>query len=153
MRLVDPILFLVEGGRFIGGHAMNPDNLLRTAAALSGLWSAVPMDRVRSGDGAIKLYGRRLAVHLMVQPGVRGFHQRLRDILARPLPTNPDVPNDLTTRRLGLAPEAKALWMRFHDEVEARWPMARNLLRSAPLPTRPPCMRLGWPPCLKCRIS
>ncbi len=61
-------LFSDEGGRFIGGHGMNPDNLLKTAAGMSGLWDGKPVDRVRGGDGATKLYGRRVSCHLMVQP-------------------------------------------------------------------------------------
>lgn len=49
---------------------MNPDNLLKTAAGLSGLWDGKPIDRVRGGDGSTKLYGRRVSLHLMVQPEV-----------------------------------------------------------------------------------
>jgi len=60
-------LFTAEGGKFIGGHAMNPDNVLKTAAGLSSLWDGGCADRVRSGDGSSKLYGRRLSVHLMMQ--------------------------------------------------------------------------------------
>lgn len=71
-------LFSDEGGGFLGGHAMNSDNRLKTVAGLSKLWDAEPFDRVRAGDGAITLYGRRLAAHLMVQP-----------VAARPLLADP----------------------------------------------------------------
>ncbi|MCL3880766.1 YfjI family protein [Marivita sp. GX14005] len=67
-------LFSDEGGQFLGGHAMNSDNRQKTLAALNDLWQGNPIRRTRSGDGHATLYGRRLAVHLMVQPTVaRGF--------------------------------------------------------------------------------
>jgi hypothetical protein len=67
-------LFSDEGGQFLGGHAMNSDNRQKTLAALNDLWQGNPIRRTRSGDGHATLYGRRLAVHLMAQPGVvRGF--------------------------------------------------------------------------------
>lgn len=71
-------LFTDEGGSFLGGHAMNSDNRLKTVAGLSSLWGGNALDRVRSGDGASTLFGRRLAVHIMVQP-----------IAARPLMEDP----------------------------------------------------------------
>lgn len=71
-------LFSDEGGGFLGGHAMNSDNRLKTVAGLSGLWGGDALDRVRAGDGATTLYGRRLASHLMVQP-----------VAARPLLSDP----------------------------------------------------------------
>lgn len=71
-------LFSDEGGGFLGGHAMNSDNRLKTVAGLSSLWGGDALDRVRAGDGATTLYGRRLATHLMVQP-----------VAARPLLSDP----------------------------------------------------------------
>jgi|GEM_PF-711717 len=63
-------LFSDEGGRFLGGHGMNQENQLKTAAGLSKLWDGSPISRTRGGDGNILLYGRRLSVHLMIQPAV-----------------------------------------------------------------------------------
>ena len=63
-------LFSDEGGAFFGGFGMSPDHRLKTAAALSDLWDGKPIKRVRAGDGSFTLPGRRLAVHLMAQPGV-----------------------------------------------------------------------------------
>lgn len=63
-------LFSDEGGQFLGGFAMNPDNRQKTLAALNDLWQGQPIRRTRAGDGHASLYGRRLAVHLMVQPAV-----------------------------------------------------------------------------------
>lgn len=61
-------LFSDEGGGFLGGHAMNAENRLKTLAGLNTLWDSGRMDRTRAGDGAHTLYGRRLSMHLMVQP-------------------------------------------------------------------------------------
>jgi hypothetical protein len=63
-------LFSDEGGQFLGGHAMNSDNRQKTLAAFNDLWQGKRITRTRSGDGHATLYGRRLAVHLMVQPTV-----------------------------------------------------------------------------------
>ena len=59
-----------EGGRFLGGHGMNSDNQLKTATGLSKLWDGDPITRTRGGDGNMLLYGRRLSVHLMIQPEI-----------------------------------------------------------------------------------
>lgn len=66
-------LFSDEGGRFLGGNAMNNDNVLKTASGLSGLWDAKSITRTRAGDGNSALYGRRLSMHLMIQPNVAGM--------------------------------------------------------------------------------
>lgn len=67
-------IFSDEGGQFLGGHAMNSDNRQKTLAALNDLWQGNPIRRTRAGDGHVTLNGKRLAVHLMVQPTVaRGF--------------------------------------------------------------------------------
>lgn len=63
-------VFSAEGGQFVGGHGMSADHRLKTAAALSGLWDGEPIRRVRAGDGVSILPGRRVALHLMVQPNV-----------------------------------------------------------------------------------
>lgn len=63
-------LFSAEGGAFIGGYGMSPDHRLKTAAAISSIWDGEPIKRVRAGDDALILPGRRLSVHLMAQPDV-----------------------------------------------------------------------------------
>jgi hypothetical protein len=88
-------IFAAEGGQFIGGHGMSEDNRLKTAAALSSLWDGEPIRRVRAGDGAAVLPGRRLAAHLMAQPAVADiwFRDRLladQGLLSRLLVTAPD---------------------------------------------------------------
>lgn len=73
-------LFSDEAGGFIGGHAMNSDNKLKTIAGLSQLWNGDTVNRVRRGDGASDYPGRRLAMHLMAQP-----------VAARPLMADPQA--------------------------------------------------------------
>ena len=63
-------LFSDEGGLLIGGHALNSDNAMKTLTRWSKLWDGSPFDRVRSGDGASVLYGRRMALHQLAQPDV-----------------------------------------------------------------------------------
>jgi hypothetical protein len=61
-------LFSDEGGQFFGGHAMAKEHVAKTAAGLSSLWDSGVFDRVRAGDGASKVFGKRLAMHLLLQP-------------------------------------------------------------------------------------
>jgi hypothetical protein len=58
-----------EGGQFIGGHGMSDDAKMRTAAGLSAAWDGDPIKRVRA-TGTLVLPGRRVGMHLMVQPSV-----------------------------------------------------------------------------------
>jgi hypothetical protein len=156
-------LFSDEGGRFVGGYGMNPENQLKTIAGLSKLWDGSPITRTRGGDGNILLYGRRLSLHLMIQPEVsdllfsnrlltdqgilsrclvaypqskigyqpykeldlyqhdtmKRYFARLLEILEAPLPLAEGTRNELSPRRLCLTPDAKRLWVRFHDHVQS----------------------------------
>lgn len=157
-------LFSDEGGRFLGGHAMNSNNALKTAAGLSGLWDRGKADRVRGGDGSSTVYGRRLSMHLMIQgilaeglvedrllreqgllsrvlmawpettvgsrpyravnpydtPEIKRYHARMLDILETPYPLAEGKRNELAPRALTLTPNAKALWIQFHDFCDAK---------------------------------
>lgn len=84
-----------EGGRFIGGHAMDEKHQLKTAAGLSSLWDRGSVDRVRSGDGSSLHYGKRVNFHLMVQQEVSTLllsNRMLKDqgFLSRCLVARPD---------------------------------------------------------------
>jgi Protein of unknown function (DUF3987) len=88
-------IFSSEGGQFIGGHGMNEENKLKTAAGLSALWDGEPVRRVRAGDGASIFPGRRVTAHLMVQPAVASilFNDRLlsgQGLLSRLLVVAPE---------------------------------------------------------------
>jgi len=72
-------LFNDEGGQFLGGYAMSAEKRLGTLTTLSRLWDRGEFDRVRVTDGAGSYFGRRLNMHLMIQPGVAS------NLLADPL--------------------------------------------------------------------
>jgi len=164
-------IFSDEGGRFMGGHSMNSDNQLKTATGLSKLWDGDPITRTRGGDGNMLLYGRRVSVHLMIQPEIsnmlfgnqmligqgllsrclvcyppsnignrpycetnlsetpamRSYFARLMAILETPLPLSEDTQNQLEPRSLPLSPEAKAIWIRFHDYIDTLCNEGREL--------------------------
>jgi hypothetical protein len=88
-------VFTAEGGTFTGGHGMSDENRLRTAAALSECWDGKPIKRIRALDGVTILPGRRLSMHLMIQPDASaGFlaNPVLRDqgLLSRVLVAAPE---------------------------------------------------------------
>lgn len=60
--------FTDEAALVFGGHGMSKETVTRTAGTLCKLWDSGSLDRIRAGDGPVKLYGRRLALHLMGQP-------------------------------------------------------------------------------------
>jgi hypothetical protein len=63
-------LFSDEGGQMLGGHAMRDESRLHTLTALNNLWQGKPIKRTRAGDGNALMPGRRLSLHLMIQPGI-----------------------------------------------------------------------------------
>ena len=124
-------LFSDEAGGFIGGHAMNSDNRLKTIAGLSQLWNGDTVNRIRSGDGASSYPGRRLAMHLMAQPVaarplLADAQASGQGFLARFLITEP--PSAIGTRlQRGYAPASKLVVSDF---------MARlSLILGTPMPT------------------
>jgi hypothetical protein len=88
-------IFAAEGGQYVGGHGMSDEARLRTAAGLSAAWDGEPIRRVRAGDGILILPGRRVSMHLMVQPAVADIWLRDRlladqGLLSRLLISAPD---------------------------------------------------------------
>jgi hypothetical protein len=59
-----------EGGQFFGGHSMKQENALKTAAGFSKLWDGSPLSKSRASSEPVVLYGKRVSLHLMIQPGV-----------------------------------------------------------------------------------
>ena len=116
-------LFNDDAGDFIGGHAMNRDNRTKSAAGFSRLWDSGEFSRVRSGDGAAKFYGRRLALHLMLQPVIaeRVLSDEVltgQGFLARCLLSWPQ--STISTRRyveadLSIDPALSAYWDRMRS--------------------------------------
>ncbi len=63
-------LFSSEGGVFTGGHSLTLEKITMTAAGLSCFWDGEPINRRRATDGNLRLEGRRLSIHLMLQERV-----------------------------------------------------------------------------------
>jgi hypothetical protein len=62
-------LFSDDGASWLSGYSMQEEQQAGTGASLSHLWDGKPVKRVRA-TGFELHYGRRLSLHLMVQPGV-----------------------------------------------------------------------------------
>lgn len=108
-------LFSAEGGSFIGGFGMSKDQKLKTAAGISSVWDGDPIKRVRAGDGAMVLAGRRMSLHLMAQP----------DVAARMVDDELLRNQGLLSRLLVVAPASTAGTRIFADPPES----ARHDLR------------------------
>ncbi|SIO07323.1 YfjI family protein [Vannielia litorea] len=85
-----------EGGKIIGGHAMNSQNQTATSSALSSFWDGREINHTRSSTGSITLADRRVSMHLAIQPMVaQSFmsSELVRDqgILSRVLVAMPDT--------------------------------------------------------------
>ncbi len=61
-------LFNDEGGQVTNSRHASEENKVAFLTAVCKLWDASPRKRVRKGDGVWWLVGKRLAVHLMMQP-------------------------------------------------------------------------------------
>ena len=59
-----------EGGQFFGGHSTKRENALKTATGFSKLWDGSRMNKSRASSEPSVLYGKRVFLHMMVQPGV-----------------------------------------------------------------------------------
>lgn len=72
-------LFSAEGGEMLGGHSMREDRRSAGLAFFLKAWGGETIDSLRGGDGLTTLLGRRVALHIMVQPVL------LSGLLADPL--------------------------------------------------------------------
>jgi hypothetical protein len=98
-------IYTSEGGQLIGGHTMADEAKLRSATGLSRLWDGEDVKRVRAIDGVHIVRGKRLSMHLMVQPGVADV------LLADPVLRD----QGMLSRILMVAPETR-MGTRFHRE-------------------------------------
>lgn len=64
-------LFLMEGGTFLGGHSMRPENCVRTCSSVSTYWDGCMTTRLRaSEEGPTTLMDKSLTMHLVIQPDI-----------------------------------------------------------------------------------
>ncbi len=61
-------LFTDEAAAMLAGYGMSAEHKSKTAATFSGLWDTGDLSVSRSMGGRIELYGRRLAMHWLIQP-------------------------------------------------------------------------------------
>lgn len=73
-------IFSPEGGEMLGGHSMKEQQRMASMAFFLKGWSGESLDSMRGGNGFTSLLGRRMALHIMVQPLLLG--QLLADPLA-----------------------------------------------------------------------
>lgn len=126
-------IFTSEGGAFIGGHGFAEEAKLRTAAILSMLWDDGSMSRVRAGDGAKLIEGKRVSMHLQAQPDVGGrfFCDRIL------------MDQGIAWRFLVAAPEStqgQRFWREVggsHNSILDTYHQKVTALLQAPLPLRP----------------
>jgi len=67
-------MFISEGGLFLGGHSMRPEQKIKTISTLSLLWDGASIPISRAGENGFQyLCGKRVSVHLQVQPSLVGL--------------------------------------------------------------------------------
>jgi hypothetical protein len=125
-------LFSNEGGRFVGGYAMNSEQRVKTLAGLNELWDGKCITRSRAGEGTTLLYGRRLSLHLMLQPRI-----------AQRLLSDPDAHDIGFLARCLLCWPTSTIGQRTYQEVDLShdpdvlaYNATLKTLLDAPLPVR-----------------
>jgi len=127
-------LFSDDGASWLGGYSFQDENSSATGASLSHLWDGKPVKRVRA-TGFELHYGRRLSLHLMVQPGValKLFgNKSLRDqgMMSRMLVT---FPRSLRGERFWREPTEKS-WKdleEYHEKLANRLKLDMNYVDVA----------------------
>jgi len=67
------------------------------------------------------------SIILNQQPGMKRYFARLSHILEQPLPLAENTRNELAPRELTLEPDAKHLWVQFHNHIEGLLKDGRQL--------------------------
>lgn len=106
--------FTSEAAAVLAGYGMTAEHRLKTAATFNALWDSGELSVARGTTGRVQLYGRRLAVHWLIQPDAA--HEALHDealsgigfwprfLLAWPQPAPPRLARPFrpdTDRRIG----------------------------------------------------
>lgn len=126
-------LFSAEAGAVLSGYGFSPEQLIKTAAALTGLFDAGHLSVSRAGSnaggGRIERYGLRLSSHLMIQPAAlgdavtsealqnQGFWPRW--LLAWPEPLSPRIYRPWSP---GNDPDVIRYWGRCDDLLDSHLP-------------------------------
>jgi hypothetical protein len=141
-----------EGGQFLGGYAMSAEKRLGTLTTLSRLWDRGEFDRVRIGDGSGSYYGRRLTLHLMVQPAVAS--SLLADPLAREqgflarclvsFPQSTAGQRRYTETDIAQTPAYRTYTQRMMALLDQAWPLSAENELDPPLIALTPSAKSTW---------
>lgn len=106
--------FTSEAAAVLSGYGMTAEHRLKTAATFNALWDSGELSVARGGTGRLQLYGRRLAVHWLIQPDAArealhddslsaiGFWPRFLLAWPQPAPPRRAIPfRPETDRRIG----------------------------------------------------
>ena len=115
-------IFTDEAAVILGGYGMSADHRSKTAGVFSGLWDSGHLSVSRSTGTRVERYGRRVAVHWLIQPAGAaeaigdpllsqlGFWPRF--LLAWPSPQQPRKAIPFAASRF---PAINAYWSRCRD--------------------------------------
>lgn len=137
-------LFSDDAGEFLGGYSMSKENRTRTAASLSRLWDKGSFDRVRAKSDEVsgKHYGKRCALHFMVQPVIaetvlsddvlvgQGFLPRC--LLAWPETTIGT--REYEANNLRESPALRRYWAKIHALLDKPYPLTEGTRNELDLP-------------------
>ncbi|HMN92717.1 MAG TPA: YfjI family protein [Hydrogenophaga sp.] len=65
-------VFSSEGGEMLGGHSLREDRRVSGLSFYLKAWGAERLDSLRGGEGLTVLLGRRVSLHVLVQPVILG---------------------------------------------------------------------------------
>lgn len=131
-------LFSSDGGQFLGGWSARGDGQLLAGAGLSTIWDGSVYHRNRADGGLVSLHGRRLAMHLLVQPDaaldfLNNGTFRAQGLMSRILLAFP--PNIIGTRKFA-PPKKEALLaldtyaQNLHAVLKRPWPLREKKLNE-----------------------
>lgn len=115
-------VFTDEAAAILSGYGMTPEHRAKTAGVYSGLWDSGHLSASRATDQRIEKYGRRVALHWLIQPqaasetlgdtmlSALGFWPRF--LAAWPAPQEPRIARLFRPETL---PAIGAYWQRCSD--------------------------------------
>jgi len=133
-------IFTDEAAAILSGYGMSADHRAKTAGVFSGLWDSGHMSVSRAGAPRVEKYGRRVALHWMIQPmaaseamgdpmlSALGFWPRFLTAWPAPLP-----PRVARPYRPELLPAVGAYWQRCAELLAVPLPEDADLCPAIPM--------------------
>jgi hypothetical protein len=174
-------VFSAEGGEMLGGHSFRDERRMSGMSFYLKAWSAEALDSLRGGEGLSVLLGRRVCLHVLVQPvilsklladplaqgqgllarcliaqpetlagsrlyrdcnplasaAVIRFNKRIESLLLRvPLCWDGGDGYELKPQDLPMAPEARAMWIAFYNQIEREQSSKGELAAARPFASK-----------------